>query len=415
MRRSALLALVTLVAVALAGQPAPPASAQDPYSEIQALLDRRAEAMLRGDRDAFLATVDRADIGFVERQGRLFDGFQQLGLAAYRLDVTTRYWPELTTDREDALYGEPVEPTVLHVEERYRIRVYDREPALEDLFLTFLRRGEEWKVASDTDLDEFTLYSGRKMWEIAPIVTRESEHFRYVSHPELADAADQILASAERALAVLDDKWPLSWSRKVLILAPSTSEETSRILQATFDLENFVAFAYSGVDRAEDWDLNGHRIILNWPNFSVHPEETQQRILVHELLHIATRELSGPSVTAFVDEGIAEWVSQDESVFEVAQAIDSGDWDRALPRDFEFITGDGEDISEAYQESYTAAQFAAERFGAAAVADWYRLVGEARLALGTPRYHVDRGMRAAFGLSYEAFEERWADYVEDAL
>jgi hypothetical protein len=410
MRKVAVLASVA-VTVALAGQP-PPASARDPYAEIQALLDRRAEAMLNGDRDAFLATVDGADEAFVDRQRRLFDGFQHLGLTFYRLELTTRYWPELTTDREETVYGEPAQPTVLHVEERYRIPEYDREPALEDLYLTFVRRGEEWKVASDTDLDDLTLYSGRKLWELGPIVTRESEHFRYISHPDLEDAADEILASAERAIQTVGQNWPLPWSRRVLILAPSTSEETGRIVQATFDLESFVAFAYSGVDRAEDWDLNGHRIILNWPNFSLHSDETQQRILVHELLHIATRELSGPNVTAFVDEGIAEWVAQDDNVFEVAEAIDAGGWDRALPQDFEFITGDGEDISEAYQESYTAAQFAADRFGTEAVADWYRLVGQVRLSAGTPRYHVNRGMRAAFGLSYDAFEERWADYVE---
>jgi hypothetical protein len=49
------------------------------------------------------------------------------------------------------------------------------------------------------------------------------------------------------------------------------------------------------------------------------------------------------------------------------------------------------------------------------VADWYRLLGEVRLAPGTPRYHVDRAMRAAFDVSYEAFEERWADYVQERL
>jgi hypothetical protein len=412
MRRAALL---LVAAVAMAGRPGPPATAQDPHAEIQAMLDRRAEAMLRGDRDAFLATVDQADASFVERQARLFDGFRQLGLASYRLDVTTRYWPELTTEDEETVYGRTAQPTVLHVEERYRIPPYDREPALEDLYLTFVRRGEEWKVASDTDLDDLTLYSGRKMWEFGPIVTRDSEHFRYVSHPDLADAAGQILASAEQALDTVNENWPLSWPQRVLILAPSSSEDTGRIIQATFDLESFVAFAYSGVDRAEDWDLNGHRIILNWPNFSVQSDETQQRILVHELLHIATRELAGPATTAFVDEGVAEWVAEDDDVFEVAREIDAGDWDRSLPRDFEFITGDSGEISEAYQESYTAAQFAADRFGADAVADWYLLVGQARMALGTPTYQIDRAMRAAFDLSYETFEDRWAEYVEDRL
>ncbi|MGH2675913.1 MAG: hypothetical protein ACRDH1_10955, partial [Actinomycetota bacterium] len=88
------------LAVAAALLAPPEAAAQDPYAEIRDLIDLRAEAMLEGDRDAFLATVDPADAGFVLRQRRLFDGFQRLGLSSYDLRLTDAFWPELTTSRE---------------------------------------------------------------------------------------------------------------------------------------------------------------------------------------------------------------------------------------------------------------------------------------------------------------------------
>ncbi|MGH2764925.1 MAG: hypothetical protein ACRDKA_03270, partial [Actinomycetota bacterium] len=273
------------LAVAAALLAPPEAAAQDPYAEIRDLIDLRAEAMLEGDRDAFLATVDPANAGFVLRQRRLFDGFQRLGLSSYDLRLTDAFWPELTTSREVSRYGPNADPHVLNVEERYRLDGYDRAPAVEDLFLTFVRRGDEWRVASDTDLDDITLYSGRKLWELGPIVTRESEHFLYVSHPDQAGVAGRILEASDRALDRVGDRWPLDWAERVPVLAPSTTEELRRIIQATFDLDVFVAFAYSTVDRDRGWELGGHRVILNWPNFSGFSDEVQEEILTHELLH----------------------------------------------------------------------------------------------------------------------------------
>jgi hypothetical protein len=413
MRRLALLLAVALAVYVSPGaaQTTPP----DPYAGIRDLLSRRVEAMLGGDRVAFMATVDSENAEFVERQRRLFDGFQRLGLASYRLDLTERYWPELTTLVEVARYGAPAEPHVLHVEERYRLAGYDRQPALDDLYLTFVRRDGGWRVASDTDLDDLSLYSARKLWEMGPIITRTSEHFLYVSHPDLTTAAGPVLASAEDALDTVHDNWPLTWPERVVILAPSTTEELRRLIQATFDLDVFVAFASSGLDRARDWDLVGHRIYLNWPNFSSFAETTQEGILAHELLHVATREVTGPAVPAFVDEGIAEWISEDAASFLISGQVELGTFDRRLPRDHEFITGSNDEIIGAYQESYTSALFAAERYGDRAVADFYRELGQPRVAPGTSRYHVGRAMQAAFDVSYAVFQDRWADWVENEL
>jgi hypothetical protein len=410
-RRLGLPAAALIFLVSLAG---PPAAAQDPVDDIQDLLDRRAEAVLAGDRGAFLDTVDRGDGVFAERQRRLFEGFQQLDVTSYDLEVTTRYWPELTTSAERDHYGIAAEPHVFHVEERYRLRGYDPQPALEDLYLTFVRRDGGWVIASDSDLDDLTLYSSRKLWENGPVATVASDHFLYVSHPELGFAADDILDLSERALARVEDRWPLDWPGRVVILAPSSTPELRRIIQATFDLDVFVAFAYSGVDRARGWDLVGHRIILNWPTFSSFGEEIRESILTHELLHIATREYTGPAVETWVEEGIAEWVSGDTDAFYLEQDLAAGTFDRELPRDYEFVTGDDDEILQSYEESSAGARYAVQRFGIDEVADFYRLAGRARVAAGTPRYQVDRAMRSAWGLGFNPFQDRWASWVEDA-
>jgi hypothetical protein len=406
----ALIGLIVQLAVPAAG-----GRTESPFSEIQALLERRAEAVIEGDRDAFLTTVDRGSPGFARRQARLFDGFQRLRLSGYRLDIGRRLWPELTTDREVARYGPDLHPTVLHVEERYSIEGYDEQPALEDQYLTFVRRPSGWLVASDTDLDDLTLFSGRKLWEFDRIVAKASEHFLYISHRDLRGAAETVLTSAETALNEVSREWPLEWNRKVVILAPSTTEELGRLIQATFDLDVFVAFAASGLDRRQDWDLVGHRIILNWPNFSLYERATQQAILTHELLHIATREHSGPVVPVFVEEGVAEWVTGRDSADVLGAQVAAGLFDRLLPLDHEFISGSDTVILSAYQESSAAIRFAAQEFGDDAVAEFYEELGSVRRSPGTWRYHVGRAMREAFGIDFEDFQARWARWVENTL
>lgn len=410
--------LIVLAVIGLIGQLSPPAagiSSEEPFADIQALLDRRARAMRSGDRVAFLATVDRASPLFLRRQRRLFDGFQRLGLSEYRLDISRRLWPELTTDREVARYGAGAQPTLLHVEERYSLGQYDEQPALEDQFLTFVRRPEGWEIASDTDLDDLTLFSGRKLWEFDPVVTEESEHFLYVSHPALLKPARIVLNAAEEALDTVSADWPLAWNEKVVIIAPSTTEELGRLIQATFDLDVFVAFAASGVDRARDWDLVGHRILLNWPNFSQFDEGTRKSVLTHELLHVATREYSGPLVPIFVEEGVAEWITGHDSASLLAGSVQNGLFDRLLPLDHEFISGSDAVILSAYQESSAAVRYAAEQYGDDAIAEFYRELGSVRRSSGTWRYHVDRAMKEAFGIGFDEFQRRWARWVENTL
>ncbi|HVM12055.1 MAG TPA: hypothetical protein VM638_06235, partial [Actinomycetota bacterium] len=339
----------------------------------------------------------------------LFDGFQRLGLAEYRLDLGS-VAGDLATDRERRRYGGEVR--ILHVEERSRLRGLDPQPAVEDLYLTFVRRGGRWLVASDRDLEDVGLLSARRLWEIGPVEARREGRFVYVAHPEVAEAAAAVIGSAEPAMQRVVERWPRPWHRRVAIIAPRDTDQLGRLIQATFDLDAFVAFAASGVERGADWDLVGHRILLNWPSFSSHAEGSRERILTHELLHVATREDAGPMIPIFVEEGLAEWVT-DERSGDVLGAVPAR-FDGRLPLDHEFTTGTPGEIRGAYLASASAIGYAVERFGIERTVELYRRLGAVRREPGTWRYHTDRAMREAWGVGYRRFERDWVRWVNGA-
>lgn len=416
MRRLAvLLVTVLLVGVvpATGQESVEPEESGETHEAIQALLDTRAQALRNGDLSGFLATVDSEHPEFVIRQRLLFRGFQRLRTDDYELSLGNIV-EELTTGREVKEYGAEASPTVFHVEERYRIGGFDRRATVADLFLTFVRRDDGWRIVADDDLEDVSLLSERPMWSFGPIVTQRSPHFLFVSHPELAASASSVLAAAEQALDVVDSRWPLPWRRRVVVFAPSTTEELATVIQATFDLSAFVAFAIASTDLRDGWHLVGPRIVVHWQNFARHSQASRVSILTHELTHIAARQLAGPFTPIFVDEGIAEWVRGLASLGALPSLVHAGAFDRTLPQDFEFYTGSLSEITTIYDEAYSSVRYAVERFGFDAVAEFYRRLGRARLAPGTWRYHVDRAMRSALGTSFPAFERRWADWVQEA-
>jgi hypothetical protein len=186
------------------------------------------------------------------------------------------------------------------------------------------------------------------------------------------------------------------------------------MIQATFELDNFVAFAYSSEDLSEGIDYTGNRIILNPPAFGGRSTESTRTILAHELLHIATRDASGPFVPAFVEEGFAEYVGYDadrSSLGFLNAEIGAGNFDRQIPDDFEFTIGTGSDIFRSYQESESAVFYFIERWGLTRFKRFYRRLGRVEVEPGTTRYWLDKALRRTIGMDTDAFEKAWADSI----
>lgn len=339
--------------------------------------------------------------------------------SSYQLVAKWDSLGDLARPSDDERYARADDVAVPVTEERYRIGGFDESEAVEDVFFTFVKRDGAWLIASDDDFADVGLQSTRHLWDFGPVATSRSSHFLMLRHPcgssiGCVALGEGLLALAERGLEQVESYWSAPWSKKVVLLVPTTTRELRMILQATLDLDNFVAFASSTVDTEEGFDFGGHRILLNPSAFLGRTESSALTILAHELLHVATRTVSGPFVPTVVEEGIAEYIGYDADPGALAffeSQVEEGRFVGSLPQDYEFVTGSATDVYTSYQEAHSAVAFFVQRWGMDKLVGFYRRLGEPAIVAGTARYHVSRALRATIGIGEERFEALWADSI----
>lgn len=390
----------------------------DDRAAIDDLLARRAIAVLERDRAAFMATVAPYSDDFVQRQEKLFRALATVPLESFGYRVAWERRGDLVRPFDEKRYPGVDEVSIPLTEERYRIEGFDRRDAVEDMYYTYVKDDGEWLIAEDTDLNDITLYSARHLWDFGPVESERSEHFLLLT-PRCRKECENALGSdflrlAEQGLERADRYWQGPWDTSIIVLVPRSGEQLERMIQSTFDLDNFVAFAYSTVDLSHGVDYTGHRIIPNPQAFTGRSSDSVLQILAHELLHVATRDSAGPFVPIFVDEGFADYAGHDADPGALAffnSDVAAGLFNGELPEDFEFTVGSGTDIYRSYQKSQSAVRFFVERFGLETFNRFYRKLGRIEIAPGTAAFHIDRIFRSTTGLSYERFQEAWTSSI----
>ena len=402
-----------VVLMAVAGLAAPvlvrPAGAQTATTltvsrelAVRQVLDRRVDALKQGDRAAFLDTVDdSATAEFKTRQGHLFDGLRSLPLASFELRLRTDEVPDLGAGLA-ARYPGVDEVFVPPVEARYRLTGIDTVDAVDGYYYTFLRRGGQWRIVSDGDLEDVGLPSARNLWDYGPVSQQRTAHFTVLHDPADRKRAETLGAFCEQGYARLTATFDKPVPGQIVVVLPHTLDQLREILQATFDLSNFVAFASASVDRDEDWQSTAPRVYVQDANLARSRRDYQLQTFHHEFTHVAAFPLAGPFVPSWMHEGLADWMASGEKA---PTAV--GGSDGLLPDDWEFTTGGGETILRAYDESTSAMAFLAARKGKSAPLDLLVRVGDLRTAPGTTRYRVDQGLRAIYGAGLDQFQKDW--------
>ena len=381
--------------------------------EVRDLLARRAAAVVARDERTFIATMAAAPAAFKRDRLTWFRRMGPLPIGVYRLDYTGEEYGELTRAVDRGRHpGEEVH--VIQVKERIGFRGYDAAPQAEDALLTVVKGSRGWSVVSDRDVESLALQTQRELWDFGPVETTEGGGILVVFHPAQRAAARTVLTQSEVARAKVKKLWPMPWHQDhVVVMIPSTVGELARILQTTFDLSTFVAFAASSIDRSvAGWRLTGPRIFFHWPNFRRQSPALQRVILQHEFTHRASFEVSGPYVQSFNDEGIAQYYGEEEynpPTPELRSRVKTGRFDRHLPPDYLFSVGPPPDIYLAYEEAVDFVAYIASRYGRAAGARLYRAIGaDNPIAAGSWRYHLDRACRATFHVPFATLERDWA-------
>lgn len=344
---AALLVLLLLPALAAcsAGDDAP-AAAPDLTTVLGEVLSERSEAVLEGDRAAWLAPLSPWGRTYRARQETLYANLVQLPLAAYRTEVV----PGTLVRERDG--------DVVLVTARTWLQVdgVDRAPSSTIARYRFVRvadagGGATYRLASD-DLGRRTYGDvAVQPWTLGPVQVRRAGTALVLldagADPGDAAALTRVVADA---VGEVRSRVPYGWNGGALVYALSDE----RVLRSVPDLPGGDADDLDGLtfpvredpDRSRgDNPVTGLRVLLHPRMLGVRGTPLV-RLVRHELTHVAVG-VHDDGIPVWLAEGVAEWVSSrslpyaDRAVPRATvRAAEAGPL--ALPDDDTFNGGDSE-------------------------------------------------------------------------
>lgn len=386
--------------------------------DIEAVLDRRAGAVLERDRAAFLADVDPRDQDFVATQERLFANLEQVDFATWEYELIGRDYdrPDLAATYDGAYH---LPALLLH----YAIEEFDVAPLARPQVLTFVQRGQRWVIASDTDADQDLPATGHAdPWDRRAIVAARGRHVLV-----LADAADRrrvksLVRVSDAAVRRVRQMWPDGWRRRVVVVAVrdqqlietyfrtavQSSEGVAAIAVPAFDVVPGWSTATAGAAE-EGRDARG-RVILN-PRYFDPTDSSNADLLTHEVTHVATQEQTWAGAPEWLSEGAAEYTAyRDLRPFavELPRSLlrQVRDGSVALPT-YEFYQ---RQVDANYLAGFLACAYVAQEHGEPALRRLYRRLGRTPRVIYTSRRQA-RVLQDLFGLTTEQFSQEVAGFA----
>lgn len=373
---------------------------------VTGMLDEVAAAFRAGDPDALRPWLADPGSGFGQRWLQRAAWMSEVPLTTYTLQLDTS-GADLTTPELPGDGG-----LLVNVLEEHQLEgMEELGPVREHLFLT-LRPDPEgsWTVAGDTAAEPLGLVSADHLWDHGPVVATRRGDLLALHHPD-QPSIDILLDEAAAALATAGERWPLPWPGKVPLLVPADQDELADLLHVTFDLDNFIAFATTTpIAELGEVEMSGSRVLLNTTRFLDRSSEAREQILVHELVHAASRPSSAPAVPSWLEEGVAQVLGEQRSTTgtSLLAALADSDWDGSLPLDAEFSAGDRDSIFLSYQRAWSFVDWLVDEHGDRAVGQFYAAVGQGGAGEpGTDAARIDAAATEVFGQPLGALVAAW--------
>lgn len=387
---------------------------------VASTLNRRARAVIDRDRTAWMADVDRRDPSFVKAQQRVFDNLEQLDLAYWDYEVFLDGYerPHLARKYGNAPIYLP--PVVL----RYAIKGYDTKAVAVPIVLTFVARGSDWQIASDSDVDDDLPAGGHaEPWDRREIVARKGKHVLVIADAADRDYVAELVELGDAAVKKVAETWPNRWRRRVVISAV----RDERLIETHFrtelqSSEDVAAIAIPVLTEVTDWvneprsepELAGTRVIIN-PRYFDPDDEFNAHLLTHEIAHVATMADTYEGAPTWLVEGAAEYTaSRDQPALvagglpaSIEKQVEAGSVH--LPG-YDFYQTD---IPANYAVGELACRFIADRYGDAALRKLYLRLGRVEREVFALE-EQEKAFQELFGLSTAQFERRLAIYLQGA-
>ncbi|NBE54210.1 hypothetical protein GUY60_22875 [Streptomyces sp. YC537] len=359
---------------------------------VEQLLERRADAVLDRDEEAYEATGDP--------DGEEFDNLGQVPLGAweYRL-VDLDRTPAGATATADLAY---------------RIDGYDRAPVTVRRTLELVRQGGRWSVAAERPGSG----AGRQLWEQGEVTAVRGRHSLVLGVGQDKARLARYAERADRAVPAVRGAWGHALPGRLVVLVPRSTGDMAALLGAS-------ASAYQGIAAVTTGEAGGtgrapaDRIIVNPESYDVLGDFGKQVVLTHEATHVATRAHTSAATPLWLSEGFADWVGYRgsgrgarQTAPELTRAVRAGQVPQGLPDDEAFgFEGDAGLLARAYESGWLACRMIAERRGEDALRDFYRAVGAHPRRAGA----VEGALRDVLGLTPEEFTEQWRAYARGQL
>jgi hypothetical protein len=383
---------------------------------IRELLHRRADALLTRDRAAWRSTLDPTRPEFRRQQMRVFDNLREVPLRSWSYSFSSmRAQP--TVGRSDRYGVESWAPATLRV--HYRLKGFDRRSTSLWQYPTFVRRGDEWFIASFSDFAHDGRHTSRDVWDFGPVSVVRTDNVLVLGHPDQLVTMQGLAAEVEADIPRVNAVWGTDWAQRVVVIAPSTQHELSEVVNDFGNLSDIAAVATAEVTAGiGDPDPVGDRIGINpanWPKLSL---LGRRIVITHELTHVASRGVTSGSTPKWLAEGFADYVGYLDSgvpttfvAQDLRDDVVAGKVPRAFPSDAGF-RGSSQRLSESYEASWLVCRLIADRWGQDALVRFYKEVGDSQERSAAA---LDAAADKVLHVSAHELLARWRSYLRSEL
>ncbi len=374
---------------------------------LQALLSARAAAVMSGDRQAWLATVDPRATDFRARQAEVFDNLRGVPFASFDL-TTASLAPGPSPQRVRVLAAPSL---VLRVLAGYRLEGFDRTDSEVEQQLTCVERDGRWYVAGDTDGSTQV-----QPWDLGPVnvvVDGQVLALGTASRETLQQYARQGAAGLRRVTSV----WGGSWPQRAVLLVPRDQGEMARLLQRSDESGlDQVAAVTTGELPEGGGPAGSDRVLINPGAVARLTDRGRHVVLAHELTHVAVRSSTASPVPIWLSEGFADYVGylgvdigRAAVAAQLLELTRQGKGFTALPTDTDFDAS-RTTIAPAYSASWLACTLVVDRYGQDALVRLYRAAAEGDGS--DPDTALSQALESVLGATQPAFTAAWMQYVD---
>jgi hypothetical protein len=298
----------TAAPVAVVSAPRPTAVQVDVGAQsaaVDAILQRRANAVLTGNEAQFLADVDPKNKKLLAAQKVLFENLVQFGFVKLNyVQDRPQFEQALITKYGPTTY-------LVSVVMAYQIGGIDDQVVKSALGYMFVQRGGRYLLINDTYMDSaLPAGSHKEAWDVGPVLVRRGARALVVVERGKTQLAKTILADAESAVRAVNKLWSANWRGGGLVIALDDRKVRQADYTKPKDAEDFLAtatYVYRTLpgEVQSEGTFEGAYVVVN-PRYR---SRLNARDLAHEFTHVATAQY-GVDAPVWLVEGTAEYIQQ---------------------------------------------------------------------------------------------------------